>query len=176
VSDPISQRPSFTFAARSKPFAWFRGATGRRRLKVALVILIGLVAFFAMILGLSTVVAEHQAGVRRERFQQEGTPVVETIKAKKAGRRYRYLIIAPPGTIQFQGEPQSSDGRWVRVYRPAFERFQVGDAVDFLKIGDDYLVRDDEFYSRFIPWVCFLVSAACVAAILVVLRLGKLRE
>jgi hypothetical protein len=164
---------TFTFSLRSQPTAWFRGASGRLRLKVALVIGLGLVAFFAMILGVSTIVAEHQAVVRRERFVSQGTPVVEKVRGKKEGRRTRYLVIAPPGTAAFEGEPGPSNGRWVRVDRPAYDRFQVGDSVDLWKIGDDYLVRDDEFHSRFNPWVCLTISTASAAAVYVVLRVWK---
>jgi len=174
MNGPAHGKSSATLVGHSGPADWFRGASGRMRLKVGLVIVLGLLAFFTLILGVSTIVAEHQFGVRRERFRREGIPAVETVRGKKVGRRTRSLVIAPADSKPFAGEPGPGDGRWVRVHRPAFERYQVGDRVELLKIGDDYFVRDDEFHSRFSPPVCLIGGAIAAAAVVVVAKGWKI--
>jgi hypothetical protein len=173
MNHPKSQRVAAVLAVRSGPADWFRSASWRMRINVGLAIVLGLVSFFSLILGVSTIVAEHQFGVRRERFLSEGTPVEETLRGKRIGRRTRSFIIAPADSKAFEGEPGPSDGRWVRVHRPTYERYAIGDRIGLLRIGDDFFVRDDEFYSRFRPRVCFLASAVGIAAVCVIVRMVR---
>jgi hypothetical protein len=169
--DPTrSNKPSLEFAAR------LGVSVPTRRWSVAkalVLVVLGCVAFFGLLIGASTIVAEDQFEARRERFQREGTRVVERVAGKKLGRRTPYLVIAPAGLPAFEGEPGPSDGRWVRAAPATYERFQVGDQVDLLRIGDDYFVEGDVFYQKFSPRKSFLVSAIGAIAFWLVYRLWK---
>jgi len=148
--------------------------TGPLVLAKALVLLVlGCVALFGFLIGGATIVAEDQFAARRERFHREGTPVVETVTGKKVGRRTPYLIISPADSHPFVGEPGPGDGRWVKAAPATYERFQVGDRVELLRIGDDFFVTGDEFYRKFSPPKSILVGAIGVVAFLLVFRFWK---
>jgi hypothetical protein len=168
-----SNKPSLEFYARL-------GVPIRARswsvAKALVLFVLGCVAFFGLLVGASTIVAENQFESRRERFHREGVRVTERVAGKKLGRRTPYLIISPAGTAAFEGEPGPSDGRWVRAAPATYDRYQVGDRVELLQIGDDYFVEGDTFYKKFSPPKSFVVSAIGAFAFLLVYRFWKRGE
>jgi hypothetical protein len=121
-----------------------------RALKALALIVLGFVGLLTLIIGLAAPFYETRFNERRERFLREGKPVRETVLTKVVGRKGKFLVTAPEGTPP----PAAGDhpeGKWVRVSPAEFARYEAGDPIELLVIGEEYFLRDSEFYTVLRP-------------------------
>ena len=119
-------------------------------LKIAALIVLGVIGFLTLIIGVAAPFYEEAFNERRERFRREGTPLKEAVLAKVRGRKGRYLVAAPAGTPR-PAAGEHPEGKWVRVSPADFARYEPGDPIELLVIGEEYFLRDAEFYTVLRP-------------------------
>jgi hypothetical protein len=119
-------------------------------LKVAASIVLGVIGLLTLIIGFAAPFYEERFNERRERFLREGKPIKETVLTKVAGRKGKYLVAAPAGTPQ-PAAGVHPEGKWVRVSPAEFARYDRGDPIELLVIGEEYFLRDSEFYTVLRP-------------------------
>ena len=116
---------------------------------VALLVL-GAIGFLALVVAAAAPFYRDHFEARRERFLREGTPLTETVIAKVVGNKGKYLVCAAQGTpLPAAGEQPV--GKWVRVSPATFAQYQLDDQIELLAIGEEYFVRDSEFYTVLQP-------------------------
>jgi hypothetical protein len=116
---------------------------------ISLVVL-GAIALLTLIIGVAAPLYEANFNERRERFLQEGKPVTETVIACVIGRKGKFLVTAPQGT-PLPAPGAHPEGNWIRVSPATYEQYHVGDKIDLLVIGEEFFVRDSQFYTVLTP-------------------------
>jgi hypothetical protein len=135
---------------------------------VALVVL-GAIALLTLIIGAAAPLYEDAFNARRERFLREGKPVEETVLTKVVGRKGKYLVAAPAGTPP-PAAGEHPEGKWVRVSPADFARYEVGEPIELLVIGEEYFLRDAEFYTVLRPTEAIVLFAIAGVSFVLVKR------
>jgi hypothetical protein len=117
-----------------------------RVVKIIVLIVLGVIAFFTLIIGVAAPLYEASFNEKRERFLREGTPSTETIVTKTIGRKGKYLIVGPEGSLP-PAAGERPEGKWVRVSPATYKQYQIGDRIELLTIGEETFVRDSQFYT-----------------------------